>query len=220
MKNIKIDAVVFDLDGTLVKSHENIYKATVKTFEKLGQKVEIPTQQFYDLLGHHFKDMFDALNLYVDDIEYFIDVYKNLYFDFIDYSKLYNGVEETLSLLKQKKIKTGLLTTKGQDQAEKIVKHFKIDNYFNEIMGRRNGIAIKPSAEPLLLIFDNLKVEPSKSLMVGDAELDIQCGKNANAKTCAVTFGYRSKENLMKENPDFIVDNYSEFIDIINNNKI
>jgi phosphoglycolate phosphatase-like HAD superfamily hydrolase len=55
--------------------------------------------------------------------------------------------------------------------------------------------------------------------MVGDTEIDIQCGKNANIKTCAVSFGYRDRNVIEKENPDFIIDNLLDLKDIVYNNK-
>ena len=121
-----IECIVFDLDGTLVKSHETIYKTTIKALEKLNLSTEINKEQFYNLLGHHFADMFNELDVNVPDVENFIDVYKNMYFDFIDESALYNNVENVLTELKNRNIKTGLLTTKGQEQAVKISKHFSI----------------------------------------------------------------------------------------------
>ena len=50
--------------------------------------------------------------------------------------------------------------------------------------------------------------------MVGDTELDIQCGKNANAKTCGVLYGYRTKEQIEREKPDFIISGLSELMKI------
>ncbi len=73
-------------------------------------------------------------------------------------------------------------------------------------MGRRNGIAHKPSPEPLLFVCGELNIDPSKTLMVGDSELDVICGRDAGSKTCGVTYGYRTRELLEIEKPDFIVD--------------
>ncbi|MCW8812357.1 MAG: HAD family hydrolase, partial [Chlorobium sp.] len=132
------------------------------------------------------------------------------YFDFIDSSYLYNGAKETLDYLNKNQIKVSLLTTKGQGQADKIVDHFNLRKLFNYIMGRRNGIAHKPSPEPLLYICKELKINPSETLMVGDTELDIQCGINAGAKTCGVLYGYRTKDQIEDEKPDFIISDLDE----------
>ena len=212
--NNGIICAVFDLDGTLVESHKNIYNAAIHTFKKLDISYNMPEEDFYKYIGHHFEDIFEAFGIKVPDFEIFINEYKNIYFDYIDTSTLYKGVEDSLQLLKNKNIKIALLTTKGQDQAEKILNHFNIDNYFIEIMGRRPGIAHKPSPDPLKLICKNLSVDPSKTLMIGDSELDVQCGKNAGSKTCAVTFGYRTKEFLQKEKPDYIIDDLKELVSI------
>ncbi len=215
MINSKIHAVVFDLDGTLISSHANIYYAVIKTFKKFGRNVIIPEKEFYALLGHHFKDMFSALNIEVDDIEEFIYVYKNLYFEFINHSKPYEGVEETLKELKNNNVKIALLTTKGQDQAERIIEHFNYSKYFDLVLGRRPDMEIKPSPEPYFYICEKLNISPENSLMVGDSELDIRCGKNAGALTCGVSFGYRTIEQLKAEKPDYLINKISEVTNIL-----
>ena len=207
--------IVFDLDGTLVKSHETIYEATVKTLEKLNLQTGLDKEVFYNLLGHHFKDIFDECNIEVPDVEYFINVYKDLYFDFIGESALYDNVEYILEELKKKKIKTGLLTTKGQEQAEKISAHFNIEKFLDVIEGRKNGIAIKPDPAQLIKICKEVNVDPFNTLMVGDTELDILCGKNASSKTCAVSYGYRKIEDLKKYQPDFLIDDLKEILGIV-----
>lgn len=212
MKNTtRIRHVCFDLDGTLVKSHITIYKTTLKALNDLKIPLEnLSEKKFYKRIGHHFTDIFEEFKIPVNDFETFITIYKNQYFNFINESELYENAEETLSFLKLKKIKISLLTTKGQDQAEKIIEHFGLEKYFDLIMGRRNGIAHKPSPEPLRLICKNINVKPEQTLIVGDTELDIICGTNAGTRTCAVTYGYRTKKILDKQEPDLIINSLSE----------
>jgi len=208
---LNIKHICFDLDGTLVQSEKTIIKATLKTLEKLNINSDFDEEKFNDMIGMHFTDMFDELNIDVPDFDEFINIYKKLYFDYIDESNLYNGIEDTLSFLKNgKNLKISLLTTKGQDQAEKIITHFGFDKYFDFVMGRRDGIAHKPSAEPLLFICNELEVDAKDTMIVGDTELDILCGKNAGAITCGVTYGYRTKESLKENNPDYLVNDFSE----------
>ncbi len=217
MESKKIYCVVFDLDGTLFSSHETIYRSTLKTFELLGIKVDIPEKEFYDLIGLHFTDIFDKFGIKDYDFEIFIKHYKKIYFDFIDLSKAYPKMEETLDRLKSRGVKLGLLTTKSQGQAEKILTHFNLIEKFDGVMGRREGIANKPSAEPLLLVLKEMNCEsPSSALMVGDSEIDVQCGKAAGAKTAAVTFGYRKREALLKENPDYLIDELPQVLSLLN----
>lgn len=212
----EIKHICFDLDGTLLNSAGTIYKSTLKTFDDLNIKYELPEDEFNKMIGMHFVDIFEQFKIYVPDFEIFIVHYKKVYFDFITESVFYSGVKDTLEILKDSPYKISLLTTKAQDQTERILEHFNLTNYFDFIMGRTNGIPHKPDPTPFFMICDNLKVEPENSLMVGDTELDILCGKNANAKTVAVTYGYRSIEKLNEYSPDYMVDNLLELKTIIN----
>ncbi|MHB8931125.1 MAG: HAD family hydrolase [Melioribacteraceae bacterium] len=213
---MKIDLVVFDLDGTLVSSHETIYKATLHALKEINISAVMPEDKFYNMIGLHFEDIFREFGFAVPDFEKFLNVYKSIYFNYIDSSVVYSGVEEAISKLKGKKIKVSLLTTKGQDQAELILRHFSLFDKFDYVMGRRPGLAHKPSPEPLQKICADLKTNILNTLIVGDSEMDIQCGKNAGSKTCAVTYGYRTKSELQKSSPDFLIDKILDVEYIVN----
>jgi phosphoglycolate phosphatase-like HAD superfamily hydrolase len=213
MINLKnINHVCFDLDGTLVNSGETIYLSTMEALTKLKLTTSLPEEQFKGMIGKHFIDIFQELNINLPDFRQFISIYKSVYFDFIDKSTLYNSVDESLDYFINNGVKISLLTTKAQEQAERIIQHFSLNEKINYIMGRRNGMAHKPSPEPLLKICEDLNVSPSESLMIGDTELDIRCGKNAKAITCGVLYGYRRREQIENENPDFIIASLNELI--------
>lgn len=213
---MKIDLVVFDLDGTLISSHETIYKATHRALREVKIETVMPEEKFYNMIGLHFEDIFRQFGFAVPDFEHFIKIYNSIYFDYIGSSIVYSGVEEMINKLNAKKIKVSLLTTKGQNQAELILQHFSLFDKFDYVMGRRAGIAHKPSPEPLQKICNDLNLKITETLMVGDSEMDIQCGQNAGSKTCAVTYGYRTKEELQKSSPDFIIDNILDVEYIVN----
>ncbi|NJD22789.1 MAG: HAD-IA family hydrolase [Melioribacter sp.] len=204
---MNINLVVFDLDGTLVSSHKTIYYATLRALKEINIFPKMPEEDFYKTIGMHFEEIFARFGFSVPDFEKFIGIYISIYFDYIKLSEAYPGVNSILTKLQKRNIKTALLTTKGQDHAERILKHFNLIDQIDYVMGRRPGIAHKPSAEPLIKICNDLNIDVTSSLMIGDTELDVQCGKNAGAKTCAVTYGYRAAEDLEKEFPDFMIDN-------------
>ena len=163
--------------------------------------------------------IFNKFKINVPDFDKFISIYKSLYFNFIDDSIPFPGAAMVLKHFNERGMKTSILTTKAQDQADKIIDHFGFRENLSYVMGRRNGVAHKPSAEPLLIICDELGMEPSETLMVGDTELDINCGKNARALSCGVTHGYRTEENLRENNPYFLINNIGELKDLLNNNE-
>lgn len=212
MNNNSIDLFVFDLDGTLTDSAETIHLTVNETFKRMGFDYAIRFEDLHGKIGAHFQNIFDDLNIVVDDLEFFIDNFKKIYFEYIDSTKLYPHVVETLSELKLRNKKISLLTTKGQWQADKILDILKLQDHFDFIMGRREGHEHKPSPEPLLFICEQLNVHPAKTMIVGDTEFDIQCGKSAGAKSCAVTFGYRSRKKLESFEPDLIIDSLTELL--------
>jgi HAD superfamily hydrolase (TIGR01549 family) len=210
-----IKHVCFDLDGTLVDSKDTILESTKAALDQLNISYKIDEDVFTNMIGMHFVDIFNKVNIRVDDFEQFISIYKAIYFDFIDSSYLYPEVKETLSYLNKKEIKVSLLTTKVQEQAEKIIDYFKLRSSFDCLMGRRDGMAHKPSPEPLLRICKELQIEPAETIIVGDTELDILCGKSAGTKTCGVLFGYRRKDQIEKEKPDFVISRLDELINFL-----
>jgi len=205
-----IKHVCFDLDGTLVDSKNTILESTKAALDQLKISYRIDEDVFTNMIGMHFVDIFERMKIEVTDFEKFITFYKAFYFDFMDSSYLYPGVQPTLHYLNENNIKVSLLTTKVQEQAEKIIDHFKLRPSFAYLMGRRDGLAHKPSPEPLIYICNELDIKVSETLMVGDTELDIQCGKSAGSKTCGVLFGFRRKDQLEKEKPDFLISGLNE----------
>jgi len=205
-----IKHVCFDLDGTLVDSKNTILEGTKAALDQLKISYRIDEDIFTNMIGMHFVDIFERMKIEVTDFEKFITIYKAFYFDFMDSSYLYPGVQQTLHYLNENNIKVSLLTTKVQEQAEKIIDHFNLRLSFAYLMGRRDGLVHKPSPEPLIYICNELDIKASETLMVGDTELDIQCGKSAGSKTCGVLFGYRRKDQLEKEKPDFLISGLNE----------
>jgi HAD superfamily hydrolase (TIGR01549 family) len=214
-KDLNLTHYCFDMDGTLIDSNKTIYEATVFTLRELKINFIMDEQLFGLKIGQHFVDIFNAFNIDVPDFDTFISIYKYNYFKQMRYSRLYDGVKDILIELKKRGAKVSLLTTKAQDQAEKIIDYFELNDYFDLIMGRRDGIAYKPSPESLIRICDDLSVKVKNTLMIGDTELDIQCGKNAGSYTCAVLYGYRTKELLEVEKPDFIVAGIRDILEIV-----
>ena len=215
LKKNNIKHICFDLDGTLIDSKTTILKSIKIALKELNIEASLPEDKFIPMIGMHFIDIFDEFNIDLPDFNKFISIYKSLYFNFIDDSIPFPGAAVMLKHFSEKGIKTSLLTTKAQDQADKIIDHFSLRENLTYVMGRRNGVAHKPSAEPLLIICDELGIQPSETLMVGDTELDINCGKNAGALSCGVTYGYRTQENLKEYNPDFLIDDISELKDLL-----
>ena len=215
LNNIRL--LTFDLDGTLVDSSTTIYEAMTTTLEKLNIKYSFTVGDLIPWIGYPFYDIFPEFNIHVDDVETYLSIYKPLYRELTYKSALYPGVMETLEYFKLKGFTIALLTTKSQEQAENVLRYSKIRDYFSSVNGRNPGSELKPSPVPLLHICESVNIPVTQTMMIGDSELDVQCGKNAGATTCAVTYGYRTLEQLTKEKPDFMVDSIKDIKEIFKN---
>lgn len=209
-QKINCTLAVFDLDGTLMASDNTIFTAMDTTLREMNIPHSITREKLLSMIGAHFQDVFDAFGVTIPDLEAYIEQYKVHYYNLLHLSSLYPGIEDTLIDLKKNCIQLALLTTKGQEQAERILSEFNLAKYFTYISGRQKGRLVKPAPEPLLEICGYFGVAPDATVMIGDTEYDIRCGKNAGTKTIACLYGYRTAEFINSEAPDYIVASPSE----------
>jgi phosphoglycolate phosphatase-like HAD superfamily hydrolase len=84
-----------------------------------------------------------------------------------------------------------------------------LKSYFTEILGANDIEKLKPEPDGLLKIMKDQKVNPKRTLFIGDMKTDIQAGKAAGVRTLCISSGLNKKEDLLLEKPDFIVDDMS-----------
>ncbi|MCD5383486.1 HAD-IA family hydrolase [candidate division WOR-3 bacterium] len=88
--------------------------------------------------------------------------------------------------------------------------------YFEDIVGGDDIGCAKPSPCPLDKIIHSLNINKGEAIIVGDMDIDILAGRKADIITCAVTYGIGKKEDIIKANPDFIIDDIMKLKDIMN----
>jgi HAD superfamily hydrolase (TIGR01509 family) len=136
----------------------------------------------------------------------FADTYRAYYAEhYNDNTRVYPGIEELLSDLRDAGVKLALVTTKHQTQAEFTLAGMGLSRYFDYVHGWLEGRKHKPDPEPVLAALSRLGTQPSATIMVGDSELDIQSARAAGVDTCAVTYGFRPAWLLASFHPDFLV---------------
>lgn len=207
MKGIgEIKCIVFDLDGTITDSKTTILKSTRETLNELQIAHSFSDEEFISKIGLHFYDIFEDLEIEVPDLEEFLQIYQKYYSEFLSETTIFPGVILSLEYLRKRKKKIALLTTKSQKQADQIIDHFNLRKYFDVVVGRRPEFRDKPDPEPLLYICSYLDCLPEETVVIGDTEVDIRCAKMAYALSGAVLHGYRTWEELEREEPDFLID--------------
>jgi phosphoglycolate phosphatase len=209
-KKKEVAMVVFDLDGTLIDSRDDIATAVEVGLEAVGE-IPVPRDEIYSLIGRPLREMFTVFLKGKDQrvIDDGIGAYRSYYFDHCtDRTRLYPGVEDCLNLLDGMPL--AIATTKKTFMAVRVIENLQLSHRFEMVHGT-DGIPYKPDPTVINQVLKQCGHQPKRSWMVGDTIYDIQAGKAANMNTCAVTYGIGRVAHLVAEEPDIMVDNLSEF---------
>lgn len=203
-------AVIFDFDGTLVYTGEEMACHGNYALRKMGlpeAKVSYYTaysgkshEEFFGgILEEAFgiKDddkMREFWRLYEEDIER--DPYGN------SLATKFDGIDEMLTGLKEMGIKTAVYSNNAAETVLDILNRLFGENYFDYIHGWSEGEAFKPNPAGGLRILEEMELKPDECIYVGDTEVDIETGKNLGIVTAAALWGYRTEETLKPYHPD------------------
>jgi len=207
-----IEAVIFDLDGTLVTFNLD-YKALRGEVREYLLRVGVPLSVLQVKEGVF--DMLDKAELYFKNNgkpDTFTEVRIQSLAIVQKYEKeasaltnLMPGALETLKELKKMNIKLGLCTNSNKTYADYLLDRFKIKDYF-EVSITRDGVKrVKPDIEQHTRVLETLNTHPESVLVVGDSVIDMQSAKNL--KICAVGFpsGISTKDQLIKSGANYII---------------
>lgn len=213
---MKADLIIFDLDGTLVNSIPDL-TVSLNQVSYLNKHKVFTQKEVESIVGGGVSKLVeDAFGIKQNE-----KGFQQLFSQFISHygknhsrhTHLFDDVVEVLEYYKLKKL--AILSNKFDAFTNQIVKDFGIGKYFDMVLGATNGIAKKPSAEPINHILKKLGISPNKAVMIGDGEADIQSAQNAGIVSVSVTYGNRSREYLELLEPDFIIDELTELKTII-----
>lgn len=211
-KNIEL--IMFDLDGTLVDSMKDIANAgnfTLENFGLMKKSVQEITSYVGEGREHLVKKLLGNKQGFLKEaVSMFGEYYKK---HSMDNSILYPNVKKVLEYFKDKK--KAVISNKNHEEVVSNLKAFAIYDYFENIIGGDEVEYIKPSPFHLCKTMQGFHINKRKSIMVGDMDIDILAGKNAGILTCAVTYGVSKKENIIRAEPDFIIDDIGKLRDII-----
>lgn len=201
---------LFDIDGTLLDSAPDICAAAHAVLSKTSSN-GVPELSLRRYIGRHLIDMFqDLLPAYTaEQIDELIGEYRAAYMARDHGStSLYPGVSEALAALGGRK---ATATTKSTRAAVAVLERFSLIRFFDHVQGT-DGFPSKPAPDVILKSLRELGAQPEDCLLVGDSAADIEAGRRAGVKTCAVRYGYGDPEELARWQPDFWVSDLRELI--------
>lgn len=198
---------LFDLDGTLVDSLEDLKNATEYALKILGYPGH-ETKAYCYFVGNGVKKLIQRAfgsedeKLYLQARELF-DVYYDKHC--LDHTEPYENLIELLKELKRQGHKVGVITNKPDRLAKKIC-HYWFKDSIDFCQGQVDGIDPKPNPYFVLAALKNFNVSKTEAFYIGDSNVDIKTGKNADIKTIGVTWGNRTYEELVEAGADYIVN--------------
>jgi phosphoglycolate phosphatase len=192
---------LFDVDGTLVDSQYDICGAIQEVLATTPQN-QVDHTFLRGYIGRHlidlFQDLFPAHS--AAEIEDLIVHYRRCYpARQHRLTKRYEGVKEALSNLGGCK---STATTKGTPTTRAVLERFGLLPYFDHVQGT-DGFPAKPQPDVIFTALKALNAKPEDCLFVGDSAADMEAGHRAGVKTCAVLYGYGSREDLAKWKPSY-----------------
>jgi phosphoglycolate phosphatase len=209
--------VIFDLDGTLLDSIEDIASSMNKVLESL----QLPTHKIEDY--KHFVGggvdilVENALNNQSKEIKDEVIKRFKIEYDGKLHSKTlpYDGIYELLDELKKLDINLAVLSNKPHEFTVSYVNHFFKNYNFKEIHGQKKDVPKKPDPKAALDIVKCLDSSCENTYFIGDTKIDMQTAKNANMTAIGVLWGFRDEKELRDFGADFIVSNPLEILKII-----
>ena len=208
--------IVFDFDGTLVNTKEDIANAVNYALSRVKlPSVDSDTIWRYTgdgtplLVERVLKDK-NRLDLYDEVLKQTIKYYEAHPADF---AKIMDGVKETLKKLLNKKL--AILSNKYESFIKKILKEYDIEKYFFAVYGKDSFEKSKPDPYPLFKIMEQAGVQRDETVYVGDSKNDILLGKNANIKVFIIPSGVTPLSELKALKPYKILKNIRELANYI-----
>ena len=209
-------AVIFDFDGTIIDTNKLIINSWQHAFlhfegKKRDEKEILKT--FGETLEYSMKNMMPKI-----DTKKAIEKYREYQISNSEKEiEIFNGIEELLIGLKERKIKIGIVTSRLRNTTLKYLEHFDLMKYFDEIVTCDDTVIHKPEPEPALVAIKKMGVNVEETIMVGDTKFDIGCANNAGIDSVLVSWGMAYDLDEMSDifKPKYIIREPMELFEVM-----
>ena len=214
---MSIKLIIFDFDGTLGDTRRNI----VTTMQMAIKEMQLPSRteaECASTIGLPLAGCFRTLFPDIQDelIPRCAETYRRIFNENLlkITPEAFPGVVKTLKALKSQGFTLTIASSRSRNSLTELTRDMGIADYISYLIGADDVKEAKPKPEPVLKTLATMQFEANETLVVGDMAVDILMGATAGAKTCGVTWGNGTKEELQKAGADFIIDNMQELIEI------
>ena len=213
---MQVKAIVFDLDGTLLDTLDDLWLSVNYTMDRYGFPRRT-RQEVRGFLGSGVRylinkalpdDKKDMTDECLAVFKTYYDIHKD------DNTRPYDGVIDMLGSVKAAGFKSAIVSNK-YDAAVQQLKNETFSGLIDFAVGEGNGIKTKPAPDGVLLALEKLGVARDEAVYVGDSEVDLETAKNSGLKCIAVTWGFRDRDFLFERGAKNVADVPSELLPLI-----
>ncbi|MBE6799042.1 MAG: HAD family hydrolase [Ruminococcaceae bacterium] len=216
--DLKIKAVIFDVDGTLLDTYRDLANAVNFALIENG----LPThssEKYKYFCGNGTEKMIERALPEDKRDDALIAHLKKYYLDFYnkhtgEETRVYDGIQELLSTLKQKGIKMGVVSNKIDCMVQQVIPQY-FGDCFDFVTGQRDGIPAKPDPALVFEAMKALGVESSECIFVGDSGVDAMTGSRSGAFMVGVLWGFRDRDELVTNGADAVISTPMELLEYI-----
>ena len=212
-----LKAVIFDLDGTLLDTIEDISISCNYVLEHYN-KTPLLIEEFKHYVGQGAGQLFTDLlpELSNSEQKEALALFEKHYAkQFEKNTKIYENISKMLTFFQVRGIKMAVLSNKPNNFTKKCVLKYLRNWKFDVVYGIRDGIPRKPDPAGAIEILKELHVEPNECLFVGDMKIDMITANSANITPIGVLWGFRGREELIKHGAKYIVNDPIEIIKLV-----
>ena len=209
--------IILDFDGTLADTRGLIVQTMQQTIASLGLEPRTD-EQCASMIGLPLKQAFTDLIPMTDAMgEHCVDTYRQI---FNENNAAYTipafpNVLETLRLLSQKGYTLTIASSRSHRSLMEFVVNMDLQEVLSYVLGADDVTQAKPNPEPVLKTLEKYGCTPDEALVVGDTWYDIEMGRRAGVRTCGVTYGNGTREELLNAGANFLMDDFGELKSIV-----
>ena len=211
--------IVFDLDGTLLNSLEDLADSANWVLEQHGFPTH-PVDAYRYFVGDGVRKLIERILPQEERTEARIEQCRQ---EFVAYYKVhmedktsvYEGITELLVELKNRGLKIAVATNKVHIAVKPLMEKYFPEIRFDSMIGQREGIPVKPAPQIMFDILRETGCEPSEALHVGDTATDMQLAHNAGVTPVGVLWGYRPLKELQEAGAKFIIEKPEELLGLV-----
>lgn len=208
---------VFDMDGTILDTLEDLKDSTNFALEKCGYPVRT-YDEVRRFVGNGIRKLIERAvpeGLTVEQIDRVHEVFTEHYkVHCADKTKAYDGIKPLLEKLRASGVKTAVVSNKADYGVQELCKEY-FDGLFDYAVGEREGIRRKPAPDAVNEALRVLGIDKSEAVYIGDSDVDFETAKNAELPCISVLWGFRDEEFLREKGATLFVRDPAEIYDII-----